>query len=244
MEFYPAIDLRDGRCVRLAQGAYDAETVYGDDPVAVARQFVAEGARWIHVVDLDAARTGEPVNRGVVAAIASLDVHVESGGGVRSVEAATTLWEAGVARVVVGTAAAERPGLVASLARLRPGQVAVGIDTRGGEVAVRGWQEGSGLASADVLARTTGPGVGAVIVTDIGRDGMLSGPDLDGLTAVLRATDLPVIASGGVSSVADLVALASLTAGGRRLEGAIVGRALYEGRLTVAEGVAACAASV
>ncbi|GAC1533611.1 MAG: 1-(5-phosphoribosyl)-5-[(5-phosphoribosylamino) methylideneamino]imidazole-4-carboxamide isomerase [Acidimicrobiales bacterium] len=248
MELYPAIDLRGGRCVRLRQGDYGDETVYGDDPVAVATSFAAAGVRWIHVVDLDAARTGEPTNRDVVgtitAAVSPGGVTVQSGGGVRSRAAAEALWDAGVTRVVLGTAAVEDPDLVVELARSRPGGVAVGIDTRDGEVAVRGWVSGSGVTTADVLARLGDAGAAAVIVTDIGRDGMLVGPDLAGLGAVLAWTDLDVIASGGVGSVADVEALAALRAGGRGLAGAIVGKAIYEGRLSVREAVAACAASV
>ena len=247
MELYPAIDLRDGRCVRLRQGDYSDETVYGDDPVAMARSFAAAGARWIHVVDLDAARTGSPENRAVVGAVAAAvaPAQVQSGGGVRSRDAAQALWDLGVARVVLGTAAVEDPALVEALAGARPGGVAVGIDTRGGEVAVRGWVTGSGASSAEVLDRLTASGIGAVIVTEIGRDGMLSGPDLEGLSSVLDATSIDVIASGGVGAASDVAALAALrSAGGRGLAGAIVGKAIYEGRMSVEEGIAACAASV
>jgi len=249
VELYPAIDLRGGRCVRLRQGDYGEETVYGDDPVAIALAFVAAGARWVHVVDLDAARTGHPVNRAVVgevaAAVSAAGAFVQAGGGVRSVAAAHALWDTGVRRVVVGTAAIEDPGLVATLVAARPGGVALGLDTRDGEVAVRGWAQGSGIGIADALARLEEAGVAALVVTDIGRDGMLGGPDLRGLRSVLDGTDLDVIASGGVSSAADVLALAGLRGPqlGRALAGAIVGRALYEGRLTVEEGVAACAAS-
>ena len=249
MELFPAIDLRDGRCVRLRQGDYAAETVYSDDPVGVAVGFADAGARWLHVVDLDAARTGEPVNRGVVgaivAAVAGRGVRVQSGGGVRDERAARALWDAGVTRVVLGTAAVHSPELVAVLATDRPGGVAVGLDARAGELATEGWRVGSGTAAIDLVARLAGTGVGAFVVTDIGRDGMMSGPDLDGLATVLDATDVDVIASGGVSDVADLRALASFRSPGRgrALAGAIVGRAIYEGRLSVAEGVAACAAS-
>jgi phosphoribosylformimino-5-aminoimidazole carboxamide ribotide isomerase len=247
MELFPAIDLRSGRYVRLRQGDYAEETVYGDDPVALAAGFAQAGAHWIHVVDLDAARTGSPVNRDVIAAIvrAASSARVQSGGGVRSVQSAAALWSAGVARVVVGTAAVEDPSLVSSLAAERPGGVAVGIDTRDGQVAIRGWVEGSGLRVEEVLGRVAGAGVAAVILTDIGRDGMLAGPDLAGLTSALAVVpaSVDVIASGGVATISDLVALAALDAGGRRLAGAIVGKALYEGRFSVAEGVAACAAS-
>lgn len=250
MELYPAIDLRGGRCVRLRQGDYADETVYGDDPVAVAAGFAEAGARWMHVVDLDAARTGQPVNReaiaAIVAAVGPAGVRVQAGGGVRSRASASALWDAGVARVVVGTAAVSDPSLVASLAATRPDGVAVGLDTRDGEVAVRGWVEGSGLRVDEVMARLDGTGVAAVILTDIGRDGMLAGPDLAGLTAALGTVPagVDVIASGGIASLADLAALAAVEAVGRRLAGAIVGKALYEGRFSVAEGVAACAASV
>ena len=248
MDLFPAIDLRDGRCVRLRQGDYDDETVYGSDPVAVAMEFATAGAQWIHVVDLDAARTGEPANRAVVgdiaAAVGSAGVSVQSGGGVRTVDAAEALWQLGVRRVVLGTAAVEEPDLVASLAAARPGGVAVGVDTRDGEVAVRGWLAGAGLSTAELIDRFAGGGVSAVIVTDIGRDGMLRGPDVAGLLAVLEATDIDVIASGGVATAADVALLAGLRdARGRGLAGAIVGKAIYEGRLSVAEGLAACAAS-
>jgi phosphoribosylformimino-5-aminoimidazole carboxamide ribotide isomerase len=242
LDLYPAIDLRGGRCVRLHQGDFARETVYGDDPVAVARRFVADGAPWLHVVDLDAARTGEPVNRAVVAAVAAaVDVPVQSSGGVRDEDAATALLDAGVTRVVVGTAAVEDPDLVARLAAAHPGRVAVGLDTRSGEVAVRGWTEGSGIPLADVVPRVAELGAAALVVTDIARDGTLTGPALDGLAAVLAATPVPVVASGGVGTLEELRALATLDAGGRCLAGAIVGTALYEGRFTVAEAVAALA---
>ena len=228
--------------MRLHQGDFARETVYGDDPVAVARRFVADGAPWLHVVDLDAARTGEPVNRAVVAAVAAaVDVPVQSSGGVRDEDAATALLDAGVTRVVVGTAAVEDPDLVARLAAAHPGRVAVGLDTRSGEVAVRGWTEGSGIPLADVVPRVAELGAAALVVTDIARDGTLTGPALDGLAAVLAATPVPVVASGGVGTLEELRALATLDAGGRCLAGAIVGTALYEGRFTVAEAVAALA---
>jgi phosphoribosylformimino-5-aminoimidazole carboxamide ribotide isomerase len=224
--------------------------VYDDDPVNVAERFLSAGSRWLHVVDLDAARTGSPVNRQVVArlarAVAAAGGSVQAGGGVRSEDAAHDLWRAGVRRVVLGTAAVEDPALVRRLAAANPGGVAVGLDTRGGEVAVRGWVEGSGTTPAEVLDKLGEAGIAALVVTDIGRDGMLAGPDTSGLQAVLDATDVDVIASGGVASAADLTTLAGLRGAttGRRLAGVIVGKALYEGRLTVEEGMAACAASV
>lgn len=242
MLLYPAIDLRGGRCVRLYQGDYGRETVYGSDPVAVAEGFAAAGARWVHVVDLDAARSGRPENRSVVGAIAGAvhpSVSVQSGGGVRDRASAEALAEAGVARVVLGTAALENPELVRTLAPQLP--VAVGLDVRGREVAVRGWLEGSGEDLIDVLHRFEDAGVAAVIVTQIARDGTLEGPDLEGLAEVLENTGIDVIASGGVGKLDDLTALSSLSVGGRTLAGAIVGRAIYEGRFTVEEAL--CAAS-
>lgn len=241
MDFYPAIDLRGGACVRLAQGDYSRETLYDNDPVAVARAFENGGAPWVHVVDLDAARTGEGVNRDVVRAIAgAVDIPVQAGGGIRDDFAAESLLRSGVARIVLGTVALEDPDLVRRVAARHPGRVAVGLDARGGEVAVRGWAEGSGLTTAELLSRFEDVGVGAFVVTDIGRDGMMAGPDLDGLAAVLETTATPVVASGGVGSLDDLRALAQLNVKGRRLAGAIAGRALYEGAFSVSEAVAAC----
>lgn len=238
VELYPAIDLRAGRAVRLLRGDYAAETVYSDDPVDVARSFDAAGAHWIHVVDLDAARSGEAGNLEYVAAIArSVRCEVETGGGVRSVEAAERLIDAGVSRVVIGTAAVTQPDLVAELAGRYPGRVAVGLDARGRSVAVKGWTETTGADLVDLARQFEGQGVAALIVTEIGRDGTMDGPDLDQLSAVLEATAVGVIASGGVGSLDDVRALASLRAGGRSLEGIIVGRALYEGRFTVEEAL-------
>jgi phosphoribosylformimino-5-aminoimidazole carboxamide ribotide isomerase len=245
MDLYPAIDLRGGRCVRLYQGDYDRETDYGDDPVSQALAFADAGAPWIHVVDLDAARTGTAGNlRAIEAICAAVDCRVQSGGGVRSVAAAGDLLAAGVDRVVVGTAAVEQPELVDELTALHPGHVAVGLDARGREVAVRGWVEGSGVDLVELVQRFDASGVGAFVVTEIGRDGTLEGPDIDQLATVLAATARPVIASGGVGTIDDLRALGGLTAAGRRLSGAIAGRALYEGRFTVAEGLAASGAAV
>jgi phosphoribosylformimino-5-aminoimidazole carboxamide ribotide isomerase len=239
MDLYPAIDLRDGCCVRLYQGDYDRETVYAGDPVAQARAFAAEGAPWVHVVDLDAARTGEPRNYELVASVAAaVDVPVQCGGGVRNDAAADALLGRGVRRVVVGTAALERPDWVRSLAGRYPGRVAVGLDARERDVAVRGWVQGSGHDLVDVARRFEDAGVAALVVTEIGRDGTLSGPALDQLAAVLEATGVDVIASGGVGTLADLRTLSVLEVDGRRLAGTIVGRALYEGAFRVADAVA------
>ncbi len=237
MRLYPAIDLRGGRCVRLYQGSYDAETTYGDDPVGQARRFADAGASWLHVVDLDAARTGEPVNRPVIAAmVAAVDVPVQAGGGIRSLDAAATLADAGVARVVIGTAAVETPELVEQVAARQP--VAVGLDARGRDVATHGWERGGGGDLLELAAGFESSGAEAVVVTEISRDGTMSGPDTSGLAAVLATTGLAVIASGGVAELADLTALAAIgTGGGRKLAGVIVGRALYEGRFTVEEAL-------
>jgi phosphoribosylformimino-5-aminoimidazole carboxamide ribotide isomerase len=242
MDLYPAIDLRGGRCVRLYQGDYGRETHYGDDPVGQAKAFADAGAPWIHVVDLDAARSGEAVNRDVIAAIcAAVDVPVQSGGGVRDDASAAALADAGVARVVIGTAALEQPDLVARVAARQP--VAVGLDARGRDVAVRGWEQASGRDLLDVAKQFVDAGVSALVVTEIGRDGTLAGPDLEQLSAVLEVTPVDVIASGGVGSIADLAALAGLEVSGRRLAGAIMGRALYEGAFTLSEALDSIGAS-
>lgn len=233
IDLYPAIDLRDGKVVRLLQGDYDQQTTYGDDPVAVARSFAEAGARWIHVVDLDAARSGSPVNRPVVAAIASAvagTASVQTGGGVRTVGDAQSLADAGVARVVMGSAAVADPSLVEAASQVVP--VAVGLDHRSGEVAVHGWTEGSGVQLADALGWF--PTAAVFVITDIARDGMLGGPDIEGLADAGRATSIPVIASGGVSSLADIAALRGVPG----VSGVITGKALYEGRFTVEQALA------
>ena len=238
MELYPAIDLRGGKVVQLTQGDFARERIHGDDPVAVAQAFVAAGARWIHAVDLDAARSGEPVNRHLIAAIAAgVDVPVQAGGGVRSAAAAAALADVGVARVIMGTAAMEDPELVATIASRQP--VALGLDVRGREVAVRGWAQGSGIEWPEALRRLADAGAQAVVVTQIEVEGLMGGADTTGLAEVVAATSLDVIASGGVGALADLLALDDVMADGRRLAGAIVGTALYEGRVDVAEAVVA-----
>ena len=233
---FPAIDILGGRCVRLLQGDYGQETVYGNDPAAQARAFQDAGATWVHVVDLDAARTGDPVNRQVVAEVAAtLDVPVQAGGGVRTLDDARTLFDAGVSRVVMGTAAIEDPELVDQVADL--GRVAVGLDIRGEEVAVRGWTEGTGLLLTDAFERFSNRGTDAFVITQIERDGTLQGPDLEGLTAALATTGVDVVASGGVGRPSDLKDLADLAVAGRRLAGIILGRALYEGTVDLAAAI-------
>ena len=251
MELLPAIDLRGGTAVRLTQGDFGREDRYGD-PAALAARYIAGGARWIHVVDLDGARTGVAHERGALGQILRLTreagVSVEFGGGIRSEDDAEEVLESGVARVVLGTAALEEPALAGRCARRWPGRVAVGLDYRVGEDGVaeaqaQGWLAGTGQSVTDLLELWAHDPVGAVVATSVARDGMLSGPDLDGLRALLAATTFPVVASGGVSRLEDLAALAELEVEGRRLAGAIVGKAIVEGRFTVEEGVAACGAS-
>jgi len=250
MDVYPAIDLREGVAVRLLRGDFALATEYGD-PLALAEAYAAAGTRWIHVVDLDAARSGEPVNRELVLAIARrVGARVQAGGGVRSAADADELLSGGVARVVLGTAALEDPGLLGDLARARPGQVALGLDYRRRddgelEAAWHGWERGAGRTVTEVLKESGTVPLGAVVATAIDRDGTLSGPDLDGLAVVLDATTAPVVASGGVGAAADLAALYALRGPGtgRRPDGVIVGRALLDGRLTMEEAMAQCAPS-
>ena len=237
MDLYPAIDIRGGRCVRLHQGDYDQETVYDADPVAMAQAFDAAGARWIHVVDLDAARTGEQTSRALIGRIASsVSANVETGGGVRTERDVDELVDLGLSRVVLGTAAMQDPSLVARCSARHPGAVALGLDTRHGEVSVHGWTEGTGEQVVDVLPRFADAGVAALIVTEISVDATLQGPDVDAYERLLAVTSIPVIASGGVGNLDHLRELTRL-----RLEGVIVGKAIYEQRFTVEEAIAVLA---
>lgn len=234
VDLFPAIDLRAGRVVRLRQGDYAVETVYGQDPLAVAEQFAAAGARWIHVVDLDAARTGDPVNRTVIADIARAvgeQTAVQSGGGVRTLADVRDLSARGIARVVMGSAAVAEPSLVEQASRII--DVAVGLDHRQGELAVHGWTQGSGVDLMEALEWF--PTAAAFVVTDIARDGMLLGPDLEGLRRCVQATSIPIIASGGVASLDDVRALARIAG----LGGIITGKALYEGRIVLSDALRA-----
>ncbi len=235
---YPAIDLLGGACVRLYQGDYAQAKTYGEDPVAQAQAFVAEGAQWIHMVDLDAAKSGEATNSESIARVcAAVDVPVQVGGGVRSLDAALALKELGVARVVIGTAAMEQPEIVPRVAEHIA--VAVGLDARDGEVAIHGWTEGSGRQVVEVAAEFADAGVSALVVTDIGVDGTMEGADVAGLSGLMARSALPIIASGGVGTLAHLEALATVEIDGKRFEGAIVGRALYEGAFTVSQAIQA-----
>jgi phosphoribosylformimino-5-aminoimidazole carboxamide ribotide isomerase len=240
VDLFAAIDLRDGRCVRLAQGDFGRETIYGHDPVARALAFESGGAQWLHVVDLDAARTGKAGNRTVVADIAAaVKIPLQAGGGVRTEADAEELFGAGVKRVVIGTAALSQPGFLAALARRWPGRVAAGVDHFNGEVRVKGWAEKSDHHVAAAVAELAEAGAVAVVVTEISRDGLMVGPDVAGYRALLEVCDVPVIASGGVGSLEHLRRLAWLQVSGRQLAGVIVGRAIYEGRFSVPDAVAA-----
>ena len=238
-DLYPAIDLRDGKCVRLLQGDYDRQVTYDADPVDVALEFQAAGAPWIHVVDLDAARSGVATNHEVIGRIsAAVDVPVQSGGGVRDVDAAAALYDLGVTRCVIGTAAVEDPGLVGRLAAAGH-RVAVGLDVLGGQVMIRGWEQGSGRSVFELVPEFEGVGADAVIVTQINNDGMGGGADVSGLSSVLAATTLPVIASGGVGTVGHITDLVDVDVDGRTLAGVIVGKALHDGAISIIDAVAA-----
>jgi phosphoribosylformimino-5-aminoimidazole carboxamide ribotide isomerase len=246
MELYPAIDLRGGKAVRLLQGDFSAETVYGDAH-EIAAGYAAAGAGWLHVVDLDAARTGAGVNRDLVVGLAqSVPMKVQAGGGIRDLESARELIGGGVDRVVLGTVAMSDPDLVGSVAGTYPGAVAVGLDHRRSangrrEIVVSGWEVASGVTLEQALDRFEGVPLGAVVVTDVGTDGTLAGPDLEGLRIALGSTAIPVVASGGVGKIGDLEALAALEGSGRRLAGVIVGKAILSGAISIEEAVAACA---
>lgn len=240
MEILPAIDLRDGRCVRLLQGDYDRQIRYADDPVAQAAQFAEAGARWVHVVDLDGAKEGRPCNLDVIAAIIrATPAAVEVGGGIRDDAAVASLLDAGAARVVIGTRALEDWDWFRTLVQ-RPGhedRIALGLDAREGRLAVRGWTRGIDRGAVDVAAEVSGWPLGAIIYTDISRDGMLLGPNVEATCAVAAATRVPVVASGGVTCMEDVRRLAELPLGG-----IIIGRALYEKQIDLAEAVRVAAA--
>jgi phosphoribosylformimino-5-aminoimidazole carboxamide ribotide isomerase len=237
MILFPAIDLKDGRCVRLARGEMAAATVFNDDPAAQARSFQAQGFRYLHVVDLNGAFAGKPVNGAAVRAIlAAVDIPVQLGGGIRNLVTVERWLEAGIRRVILGTAALRDPALVREACRLFPGRVAVGIDAREGKVAVEGWAETSTLTALEMAGRYEDAGVAAIVHTDIDRDGILKGLNLAATAELARATAVPVIASGGLAGIEDVKAL--LRPEHAMLEGAIAGRALYDGRLDAAEALA------
>ena len=237
-ELIPAIDLLDGACVRLTQGRYEDATVYERDPAAQAARFAAHAIRRLHVVDLDGAKAGRPVNTAAIRAIvgAAGGVPVQVGGGIRTLASVETLLTEGVDRVILGTVALRDPALVRDAAKRFPGKVVVGIDAKDGRVAVEGWTEGSDLEAETLAQRFEDAGVAAIVHTDIARDGMLEGPNLAATAALARAIAIPVILSGGVTTPDDLVAAARHEADG--VAGAIVGRALYTGAIALDEALA------
>ena len=233
MILYPAIDLKDGQCVRLLRGEMDRATVFNDDPAAQARVFEAAGCRWLHLVDLNGAFAGAPVNGTAVETIlGAVDIPTQLGGGIRDLATIEAWLAKGLARVILGTVAVRDPALVKAAARSFPGKVAVGIDARGGKVAVEGWAETTDIRALDLARKFEDAGVAAIIYTDIDRDGAMQGPNVEATAALARAVAIPVIASGGVASMTDLKALKSC---GAPLNGVISGRALYDGRIDPGE---------
>ncbi len=233
MILYPAIDLKDGQAVRLLRGEMATATVFNDDPADQARTFEAAGFAWLHLVDLNGAFEGRPVNRAAVESIlAAVAIPAQLGGGIRDMATLSAWLEAGVARVILGTAAVKNPELVRAACREFPGRVALGIDARGGRVAVEGWAEVSEIAVLDLARRFADAGAAAIVYTDIARDGVLQGVNVEATADLARATDVPVIASGGVADLADIEALMAAASDG--IQGAIIGRALYDGRIDAA----------
>jgi phosphoribosylformimino-5-aminoimidazole carboxamide ribotide isomerase len=236
MILYPAIDLKDGQCVRLYKGEIEQATVFSDDPAAQAKAFAEAGCEWLHLVDLNGAFAGEPVNAAAVEGILSaVDVPTQLGGGIRDIATIERWLSKGLARVILGTVAVRDPALVKEAARLFPGHVAVGIDARNGLVAVEGWAETTETTALELAQQFEDAGVAAIIYTDIDRDGAMQGPNVAATAALANAVSIPVIASGGVSSMDDL---AALKASGAPLNGAISGRALYDGAINVADAAA------
>jgi phosphoribosylformimino-5-aminoimidazole carboxamide ribotide isomerase len=232
LTLYPAIDLKDGRCVRLRRGKMDQATVYSDDPAAQAKAWHDAGFQWLHVVDLNGAFAGRPVNAESVRCIlATVDLPVQLGGGIRDLAGIENWLAVGVRRVILGSAAAKNPGLVLEACKTFPGRIVVGIDARDGQVATEGWAETLTMRATELALRFEDAGVAAIVYTDVGRDGMLSGLNLDQTTDLAAQLTTPVIASGGVGSLGDLAAL-QRAAVGTVIEGVIVGRALYDGRVT------------
>lgn len=238
MILYPAIDLKDGQCVRLLRGDMDKATVFNADPAAQARAFAGAGAQWLHIVDLDGAVAGKAVNAAAVRSIlGAVDVPVQLGGGIRDHDAIARWLDAGMARVILGTVALTNPDLVTAACREFSGRVAVGIDARNGKVAVRGWVETSEMTTLDLARRFEDAGVAAIIFTDIGRDGAMEGVNVEATAKLAAEIKIPIIASGGVSSLDDIRALKA-----RGIPGAILGRALYEARIDLRAALAAAGA--
>lgn len=238
MILFPAIDLKDGRCVRLQRGVMDSATVFNDDPAAQAKEFADAGFKWLHCVDLNGAFEGQSVNAAAVKAIrAAIDLPIELGGGIRDMKAIAAWLEAGITRVILGTVAMTNPALVKEAARAFPGRIVVGADAKGGRIATQGWAETTDLTPAELAERFEDVGVAAILFTDVDRDGLLKGVNVPATIALAKVTDIPVIASGGVSGLSDIEAL--VAADEPNLEGVVIGRALYDGRLTAAEALRA-----
>ncbi|KPP92107.1 MAG: phosphoribosylformimino-5-aminoimidazole carboxamide ribotide isomerase HisA [Rhodobacteraceae bacterium HLUCCA08] len=238
MILYPAIDLKDGQAVRLIHGKMDSATAFNDDPAAQARSFAQAGCTWLHLVDLNGAFAGQPVNGAAVEAIlAAVDVPAQLGGGIRDMATIERWLDKGLARVILGTVAVENPDLVRQAARAFPGRVAVGIDARHGKVATKGWATETDVDATELARSFEDAGVAAIIYTDILRDGAMQGPNVEATAALARAVSIPVIASGGVSSLADLSALKATGV----ISGAISGRALYDGAIDLRQALAALA---
>ena len=234
MMLYPAIDLKDGQCVRLKRGLMDEATVFNNSPAAQAKQFEDAGCPWLHVVDLNGAFDGKSTNEKAVRAIrAAVNMKMQLGGGIRSLDAIKAWLDAGVDRVILGTVALKNPQLVKDAAKAFPGKIAVGIDAKDGRVAVEGWAEVSDMRAVDLAKQFEDAGVAAIIYTDIARDGIMQGPNLEETAALAASVTIPVILSGGVSSLIDLAAIKQMDV----LEGAIVGRALYEGAFSAREAL-------
>ncbi|MFN3926890.1 MAG: 1-(5-phosphoribosyl)-5-[(5-phosphoribosylamino)methylideneamino]imidazole-4-carboxamide isomerase [Pseudanabaenaceae cyanobacterium] len=240
MDVIPAIDILDGRCVRLYQGDYNQSEVFGEDPVAIARHWYSQGAKYLHLVDLDGAKAGRPQNLQIIEAIArSIPMHVQVGGGLRDRNSIMAVLATGVSRVILGTVAVEQPQMVADICAEFPGQILVGIDARNGRVATRGWQRDSEVEAVELAQRMSGVGLAGIVYTDIQRDGTLTGPNPEALRQILSAVNVPVYVSGGISSITDLLSLLALEPLG--LKGAIVGKALYTGHISLAEALRAVA---
>ena len=233
MEIYPAVDIKDGRAVRLEQGDFDRVTVFDDSPLAAARRWAEAGAGWIHMVDLDGARSGKPVNAEQVReTVEGVEARVQLGGGLRDMAAVEAALGLGVERVVLGTAAVENRDLLVEACGQFPGRIVVGIDAWDGLVATRGWAQDTAVTALWAIEDVSLPGVAAIVFTDIGRDGMMQGPNLESLKAAVEAAGVPLIASGGISTIEDVRAVAAAGA-----EGAIIGRALYDGSIDLAEAL-------
>lgn len=234
MILYPAIDLKDGQCVRLLRGEMEAATVFGDDPAAQAMAFQSAGCDWLHLVDLNGAFAGKPVNAAAVEAIlARISVPAQLGGGIRDMATIAAWLDKGLARVILGTVAVENPALVREAARAYPGRVAVGIDARKGRVATKGWAQETNVQATDLARQFEDAGVAALVYTDIDRDGAMQGPNIEATESLARAVSIPVIASGGVAAMSDLIALRDTGV----IAGAISGRALYDGAINLADAI-------